>query len=368
MSEVAAEVAEVSPVRFDAADRAGIKQHLTEHGYACVQRALSPPELSHAHELLWAHLEGTEDATQNMTQRKPEGWRRDEPTTWLEGHGDALMTSTTHCESMWYVRSRAGVMGAFHAAYGTQRDTELVAMYDRMSVNLPTSSGNPETLRVAGESTSLGKFGVAQQMHTHAGNFYSDGFTGDEFYGIIPLFDMNRKTGATALVPGSHLKVGEIEEVRTRKWDTKHQRAEWTEADRLAFAADLEPFTAQGLSPVVTNIKAGDMVLFDTRTFHGGCSAEDPSGETGREEGNLFSNNLLRAIYILGASPSRLQTPEILAARRKAYELDLFWPPPLKHQPFAERILEGEDLSDQFGPPPDREATNGKYTSTPTTT
>ena len=34
-------------------------------------------------------------------------------------------------------------------------------------------------------------------------------------------------------------------------------------------------------------------------------------------------DNLLRAIYILGASPTRLQTPEILEARRKAYELDL---------------------------------------------
>ena len=55
------------------------------------------------------------------------GWRREQPQTWLEGHGDALMTSTTHCESMWYVRSRPGVMAAFHAAYQTTEDSELVA-------------------------------------------------------------------------------------------------------------------------------------------------------------------------------------------------------------------------------------------------
>jgi hypothetical protein len=169
--ELESEVAEVSPERLDVGDRGGIKKHLQDHGFACVMGALSPAELEHAHDLLWAHLEGTEAATQRMTQRRPINWKREQPTSWIEGHGDALMTSTTHCESMWYVRSRPGVMGAFHAAYGTPEDPtpSLVAMYDRMSVNLPTSSGNPETLRVAAESTQHGKFGVAQQMHTHAG-------------------------------------------------------------------------------------------------------------------------------------------------------------------------------------------------------
>jgi hypothetical protein len=47
------------------------------------------------------------------------------------------------------MRSRPGVIDAFHAAYGTQDDSELVAAYDRMSVNLPVYSGNPAALRVA---------------------------------------------------------------------------------------------------------------------------------------------------------------------------------------------------------------------------
>merc|ERR1711918_133072 len=117
---------------------------------------------------------------------------------------------------------------------------------------------------------------------------------------------------------------------------------------RMQFAADIEPFTAYGLAPVVTNIKAGDCVLFDTRLFHGGYSAEDPSGQTGREVGNLRSNSLLRAIYILGASPAALQTPEILQARRRAYELDIFWPPPLDHHKFAAKLLRGSGLQDLY--------------------
>ena len=56
--------------------------------------------------------------------------------------------------------------------------------------------------------------------------------------------------------------------------------------------------------------------------FHGGCSAEDPSGESGNGP-----NELLRAIYILGMVPTRLKSKEELHARRLAYELDTFWPP-----------------------------------------
>jgi hypothetical protein len=165
--------------------------------------ALSPEELAHAEDLLWQHLEGTEEATQRMSQTRPHGWRRGEPATWATGHGERqgssnayLMTSTTHCASMWYVRSRPGVLAAFAAAFGTP---ELVSLFDVMGLNLPTSSGNRDALRVAATRTALGKFGAEQPMHAHAGHWY-EGCTGPQFYGIVPLFEMNRKTGATALV------------------------------------------------------------------------------------------------------------------------------------------------------------------------
>lgn len=334
-------IPEVSPARLDPSDHAGIRAHLEEHGFACVRGCLSRPELDHAEDLLWRHLEGVEEATQRMAQRRPIGWRRGQPETWLEGHGDGLMTSTTHCDSMWYVRSRPGVINAFHAAYGTRDDSELVANYDRMSVNLPVSSGNSAALRVASATSQHGKFGVAQRMHTHIGQFYGPEFEGPEYYGIVPLFDMNRNTGATAVVPGSHRKVREIEERWHQKWGREGQRSA---EERLLAAADLEPFERYGLTPCVTNIKAGDCVLFDTALFHGAYAAEDPTGESANGP-----NQLLRAIYILGMALSRLQTPTILEARRKAYELDVFWPPTVGHAVFARHIVAGK-LEGQYDP------------------
>jgi len=344
-------IPEVSPARLDPSDRAGIQAHLREHGFACVQGCMSQPELQHAEDLLWRHLEGVEEASQRMAQKRPLGWRRGQPTTWREGHGDGLMTSTTHCDSMWYVRARPGVINAFHAAYGTYRDAELVASYDRMSVNLPVSSGNPRALRMAAATSQHGKFGVAQRMHTHLGRFYGPEFKGPEYYAIVPLFDMNRNTGATALVPGSQRKVREIEERWHRKWGSKGH-VQRSDEERLLAASDLEPFERYGLTPCVTNIKAGDCVLFDTALFHGAYAAEDPTGQSGNGP-----DQLLRAIYILGMAFSSLQTPEILQARRTAYELDLFWPPTIGHAAFARHILAGK--LDRQNPPSLREAAEG---------
>lgn len=340
-------IPEVSPPRLDPADRAGIRAHLDEHGFACVRACLSQPELERAEELLWRHLEGTEEASQRMAQRRPIGWRRGQPTTWLNGHGDGLMTSTTHCDSMWYVRSRPGVLEAFHAAYGTHADSELIASYDRMSVNLPVSSGTPEALRVAAATSQHGKFGVAQRMHHHLGQFYGPDFKGPEYYAIVPLFDMNRNTGATALVPGSHRRVKEIEERWHQKWGLE-KRGPRSPEERLQAAADLEPFEGCGLTPCVTHIPAGDCVLFDTALFHGAYAAEDPTGESGNGP-----HQLLRAIYILGMAFSRLQTPEILKARRIAYERDVFWPPTIGHAAFAQHILAGKLAGPCEPPPPD---------------
>ena len=329
-------IPEVSPTRLDPSDRAGIRAHLDEHGFACVRGCVSQPELDRAEELLWQHLEGVEEASQRMAQKRPIGWRRGKPATWLEGHADGLMTSTTHCASMWYVRSRPGVIQAFHAAYGTHDDSELVAAYDRMSVNLPVSSGNAGALRVAAATSRHGKFGVAQRMHTHVGQFYGPAFKGPEYYAIVPLFDMNRNTGATAVVPGSHRTAESIEARWQLKWGQK-SGARRSAEERLLATADLEPFEQCGLTPCVTSIKAGDCVLFDTALFHGAYAAEDPTGQSGNGP-----DQLLRAIYILSMSFSRLQTPTILEARRTAYERDLFWPPTVGHADFARHIVDGE--------------------------
>ena len=99
-------------------------------------------------------------------------------------------------------------------------------------------------------------------------------------------------------MPGSHRKVKEIQELRGRHWvagsDGPWSR-EWVGPGDPG--EDTAQFLSLGLTPSVTSVKAGDMVIFDTALFHSGCAAEDPTGAAG-----LGSNHLLRAIYIMVSS------------------------------------------------------------------
>ena len=237
-------VEELAPSRIEVDDSAAIRASLEEYGFACVRGAVTSDELTHARDLLWKFLEG--DEAPCMTQRRPVGWKRGQPTTWVEGHGDALMTSTTHNESMWFVRSRPGVLAGFAAAYGVP-ESQLVADFDRMSINLPTSSGNDAALRVAERRYQHGKLGVAQEMHTHWTEYYGADHT--NYYSIVPLFDMNQMTGATALVPGSHKKVEEIQSARAKNWIGTGKDRRWVGKG----SPFIEPFSSNGLMPVVTN-------------------------------------------------------------------------------------------------------------------
>ena len=147
----------------------------------------------------------------------------------------------------------------------------------------------------------------------------------------MPLWDMNKASGATAIVPGSHKpdKVKAIGEHRASMWkmvdkaDGSGQERVWQGDGKPE--EDLEQYTKIGLTPCVTNITAGDLVMFDTGMFHEGCPAEDPTGMSSHGP-----NHLLRAICILSMAPTRLLStfwgedaaPELFRARRRAYELD----------------------------------------------
>ena len=79
---------------------------------------------------------------------------------------------------------------------------------------------------------------------------------------------MNKATGATAVVPGSHKHVRHINDMRKGMWqhdDTKEKYSyAWFDSRRWVGRVrpgDFhEPFTSIGLVPSVTNVKAGDMV------------------------------------------------------------------------------------------------------------
>jgi hypothetical protein len=153
------EIPEISPPRLHHTDAAGIKRQLDVEGFACVKECLNAEELVAAREMLWQHLEGAETPATMPggachRRERPVGWRRDDVESWVDGHGCGLMTSTVHCDAMWFTRTRRGVFDGFAAAY---QERDLTAAFDRMSVNLPTATNNPAVLKKAAHTNRHGK-------------------------------------------------------------------------------------------------------------------------------------------------------------------------------------------------------------------
>ena len=103
----------------------------------------------------------------------------------------------------------------------------------------------------------------AAELHNHLNR---NPFGEPIYYGLLSLWDMNKAVGATALVPGSHRRHDAIKAARAEKW----RDGEWVGAGLPG--EDLESFTASGLRPAVLDVKAGDLVVVDSATYHCGCS------------------------------------------------------------------------------------------------
>jgi hypothetical protein len=315
------EVPELRPHRFDASDKDGIRAHLSEHGFVCVKEVASEADLERARALLWQHL-------------GQHGWTEGQPRTYTDDAWEArsltannaggnasagTMGSTAHCEALWYVRSLPAVMDAYATACGCA-PSDLIASFDRMSINRPASCMEQSVTSLGAAEEMLD----ARRLHTHFGQ---DGgiFNGDEpkYYSILSLYDMNKRTGATSIVPGSHTKVTEINEYVAAR---SEEAAVSEEAGRLH---SFKRFTSLGLTPGVVNSVAGDLLIFNVSLFHGCCNAADP----------YYTDGLLRAICIMAMCKREMCSEQTLHARRRAYELDEFMGGQIGTEAWAETFL-----------------------------
>merc|ERR1719453_2965317 len=279
-----------APPRFDpVAQRAELLAHLEAEGYAVVADVFDGDDaaLSRAVGLQWDFLEGLPRARA----------RRDDPATWTDDgwipdpdngivHGFGFGQSA----AQWALRLRPRVRRAFEAVWGT---ADLLVSFDGGNMVRPAGAGAPW-------APTRGGWWHVDQNALRAGQRGRCCVQG-----LVTLTDANAATGGLCVVPRSH-------------------------RDFAALCA--RALLARG--GVLVCARAGDLILWDSRTAHCNTPALAPAeeAEEEEEEGRAKRDpavSLQRQVGYVCMTPARWATAETLARRRDAFvrgESTSHWP------------------------------------------
>ncbi|RDW68122.1 hypothetical protein BP6252_09518 [Coleophoma cylindrospora] len=223
-------------------------------------------------------------------ERFPLGFDRNDPSTWTEEHLPANMKggmyhgyAVAHEKFVWDARMEPGVVDAFAKIWGTD---ELLVSFDGINMTLPLpDSTRPKSARWPhqDQDSRIRGFGCAQ--------------------GIINLADNGPEDGGLMVMKGSHRFNDEF--FKTHSMDKKEKWGKVPD-DWHGFDDDeIEWFEERGCELMKVNAKAGDLLVWDSRTVHYNIL---PTGKQ------------TRAVIYACYTPAALATPEGLAKKKEIFE------------------------------------------------
>lgn len=284
------------PPRFEPTDP-DIASYLRKHGYVVVKGVANDIEIQQARDLFWNYLE---------TQA---GMKRDDPQTWTDERFTKIGSTRTgiifyrgiqHSDVLWYIRCLPKVKIAFQQVFGTD---DLITSYDGGNIFRPWHLEESDTY-----------------SKTHSGWYHVDqGRLLPGFHcvqGLVTLKDVTAATGGFCCIPESHLYHNQLIE-----GDTSHN----PERNYIKMPHDFHPVGVDlPLPELLISCKAGDLILWDSRTIHCNTPAlVDPIIPS------IESDSLLRMVCYVCMGPTEAATPAVLQQRIKLFEYGIgtnHWP------------------------------------------
>lgn len=263
--------------RFEVDDPAWL-EHLDKQGYAVVAAVADNSILRQAEDLLWNFLE----------QRT--SWKRQDPETWTDAalekdrigsvqNGIINGGGMGQSDFLWYLRTLPKVRKIFTEIWGTD---DLLVSFDSAGIFRPWNHGFRKT--------------ICGWWHVDQGR----GKKGRcAVQGLISLYDADCRTGGLTVVPQSHLRFDEVVQ------DQQNPDVDYCTVQ--PYCSVLQDFPHQ-----LVCCKAGDMILWDSRTTHANAPAtQTPIVEPGR---------LLRAVAYICMTPAKFASSPVRIGRRSLYE------------------------------------------------
>ncbi|KAL1528029.1 hypothetical protein AB1Y20_009398 [Prymnesium parvum] len=212
-------------------------EHLKREGYVVVRGIANASELDEARRLLWSFLEG---AGVGVRREEPSTWHRSKPNP----YGIVWGFGVGHSRFMWYIRTRPRLLKMFELIWSTD---DLLASFEGFSMMPPPAQ---ESSWQMAESW----FHTDQNAKSRPGRQTVQSFTS--------LWDQDEGTGAFVVVPRSHKRHMEV----TRRVYEARPRTD-DEQQFLMIPAD-DIVLRSPRKPHLVRCKAGDAVLWDSRTVH----------------------------------------------------------------------------------------------------
>lgn len=256
---------------FELADSRWL-QHLVEQGFCVVRGAADPSDVEVAKALLWSDLEAAHGALRG----KPETW-----DAWrLPQTG--LMAHLAQSAGAWSIRGLPNVRKVYERVWGTD---DLIVSMDAILAWRPWHQNK------------------TWQPHTEGLHLDQNPFSKphlDCVQGMLPLLDVTEGTGGLQVVPRSHLDAAK-EEYKLRYPECAGS------GDWCPLGHD-DPMQAGG---ILLQASAGDLVLWDSRTVHGGL--------VGTGSG-LVCDELARLSVTVAMTPRELANEQVQRLRREGFQ------------------------------------------------
>ncbi|CAE6970015.1 Kcnh2, partial [Symbiodinium sp. KB8] len=216
-------------------------EHLQKEGYVVLADVLAPNEVEEATDRFWSYLSASSAGA--VQRESPLTWQSH---LWPGQDYNGLINSGGIGQSdfMWYVRSNPKVIAAFADVWDVDKE-DLIVSFDGCCAFRPPS--------------------IDPRWRTRAGWFHTDQngrTTGSDFVcaqGLVALTDGDEATGGLAVLPGTH-----------RSHEAIFQRYPLERENDFFILPRSDELLSEAhhSKPHIVKVKAGDLVLWDSRLIH----------------------------------------------------------------------------------------------------
>ena len=274
--------------RFDFTDPTW-QSHLKNLVFCVIKSVADEHQVSEARSLYWDDIEGNNpivrrDDAKTWRDRKVRGVKQSESSQWALSSTGIVSGCLAQGTGAWYVRGLPLVKQSFLQIWN---DEDLIVSMDCVLIWRPWVGNH-----------SCGMVPITEGLHLDQ-NPYSKPEL-ECVQGMVPLYEVTPGTGGLAVVPGTHME-------KDKEWCKQFAG----QGDWCPLSLD-DPM--QGKERLVV-ASAGDLILWDARTVHGGIvgHGEDIIAEDGTPQ-------LARLTQTVSMVPRSRASEACLEARKEGFK------------------------------------------------